>query len=950
MTSQTPTRQLSHTLSFGKQIAHLLHDSSSPWRFEHSLWPAFRVRGDHATISSSSNVLDDGAAVAAERPLSRDLPQLYRDIETRLRSPIAGASCEAVLFLPPLIAACYDAQVLASNDAALIAAASLGSSASASTPADAPSFAVSALVGAVTANQSGAHSGAVGAVVAPPATLTAPAKRRRLVADERVGNAALQATNHRVTVDSCFLLAGELFRNGSNVNRHLLLHVFNVCEPYLAFVVSADELVNRVASVVASNDPIAQSLSLDALACLRPLIAARADVRHRVLACVGAVDHSVRAAALRAVERLARSAARFGDEAAPVLIGLVVDAAVDAHARAHAAEILRLMHRCDARSTYNARVALRRVLDEAGVDDSLRGTALVSLSVLSERTLVEVPQQLQCNVDIALARSCSAALRRVAARCSRRLAARAVALLDSAGCEQLAGNLLAVARSSARPSVPIGVLRCAVTGSPAGVWSAATLAAVVQICDSVLSTSMSLVCCAHAASALWHLERSGVPGGGARSLALACSQALARCPLPSQRSMALICLLRIVVADPGTSAQPLAALVDLLERQGAKSLALSRLLLRSIAHLACVKPDEALAQCGARLLGVLQASWQTPAICSAAVDALCSVLRRASVATSATWQAEASKAVRSASADASALYGVLRASARCGQYALASDVAALLQASAGAQALSHSTSAWLLSVVAPVVAAERDLFAAAQACCGAAAPAERAAADSALGRALRHTQRQLEEALAVVEQLATSALTNKFSFQRQWLALRVRCCSLLSAVVACMAASDSPRSTGVMLACRFAAQLADLAAECDGVLAAVLGSDARGAFASVASDDGASLQWYATSIRLFSQLCAAGSASDAANQTRLAAVAVRMQAHLSASATAASGGELVPWPPLAPLRSQQWCAQTLASLDAATCANTAPRIREFFVSVLGATALATPARFFVRFR
>jgi hypothetical protein len=937
-----------------QKIAHLLHESSSPWRFEHSLWPAFRVRGDHATISSSSNVLDDGASVAAERPLSRDLPQLYRDIEARLRSPIAGASCEAVLFLPPLIAACYDAQVLASNDAALIAAASLGASASA--PADASSFAVSALAGAATAGQSGADSGAVGAGAAPPATLTAPAKRRRLVADERVGNAALLATSHRVTVDSCFLLAGELFRNGSNVNRHLLLHVFNVCEPYLAFVVSADELVNRVASVVASNDPIAQSLSLDALACLRPLIAARADVRHRVLACVGAVDHSVRAAALRAVERLARSAARFGDEAAPVLIGLVVDAAVDAHARAHAAEILRLMHRCDARSTYNARAALRRVLDEPGVDDSLRGTALVSLSVLSERTLVEVPQQLQCNVDIALARSCSAALRRVAARCSRRLAARAVALLDSAGCEQLAGSLLAAARSSARPSVPIGVLRCAVTGSPTGVWSAATLAAVVQICDSVLSTSMSLVCCAHAASALWHLERSGVPGGGgARSLALACSQALARCPLPSDRSTALICLLRIVVADPGTSAQPLAALVDLLERQGAKSLALSRLLLRSIAHLACVKPDEALAQCGGRLLGVLQASWRSPAICSAAVDALCSVLRRASVATSAAWQAEASKAVGSASADASALYGVLRAAARCGQYALASDVAALLQASAGAQALSHSTSAWLLSVVAPVVAAERDLFAAAQACCGAAAPAERAATDSALGRALRHTQHQLEEALAVVEQLATSALANKFSFQRQWLALRARCCSLLSAVVACMAASDSPRSTGVMLACRFAAQLADLAAECDGVLAAVLGSDARGAFASVASDDGASLQWYATSIRLFAQLCAAGSANDAANQTRLAAVAVRVQAHLSASATAASGGgggggELVPWPALAPLRSQQWCAQTLASLDAATCANTAPRIREFFVSVLGATALATPARFFVRFR
>ena len=40
---------------------------------------------------------------------------------------------------------------------------------------------------------------------------------------------------------------------------------------------------DSVASVVASNDPVAQSLTLDALARMRPLLLGRADVRHRVL-------------------------------------------------------------------------------------------------------------------------------------------------------------------------------------------------------------------------------------------------------------------------------------------------------------------------------------------------------------------------------------------------------------------------------------------------------------------------------------------------------------------------------------------------------------------------------------------------------------------------------------------------------------------------------------------
>jgi hypothetical protein len=921
--------------------------------FEHSLWPAFRVR----QLSSTSH--ESGVE------LTRDLHKVFQAIESNLRSPVAGDACEALLFLAPLIEACYDAQVLASNDASLINISSSSTSNSTSVVASQQSaVSLTASSGAIenVNKPTRAASSALENCSSNVSSLTSikensAIKRRRLVRDERASNAhtlLAQHQQHRVTVDSCFLLVAELFRNGSNVNRHLLLHVFNVCERFLSFVVSADEVVNRVVSVVASNDPIAQSLSLDALACLRPLIAARADVRHRMLACVAAADRTVRAAALRAVERLADSATRFGDEAAPVLVALLADAAVDAAARTHAAHILRHMHRCDVRVIDAVRRALRLALEESN-DDSLRATVLVSLAVLASRTLVDVPGQMQRSLDIALSDASDVHLWRVASRCARRLASRAPALLERDAVDSIANTLLAVSRSHRRPTVALGTLRSMLLGSMSSLWAASTLDATVAVCLQWLRESRSLVLCANSAVIVWHVARDRIDS----DLAVLCVSAVARCALPDdvrRGSAALVALLRIVANAPAVSAPvALTHLMTAIANNLSGPLSRVRLLLRAAAFLACAHPDAALKQCGKQWISLLRAAATRASVGDAVLDALCAAVRRINVDANAQWQSELCATIGGSGFDAHVLYRMSRIAARHALYSVAAACIAQVQASPAAHALPHTHAPWL-AVVAHVCGASVELFSAAQASCVARERTEQAIADAALGNALNKSQRVYDDALLVVEQLAASSpVGHSWAFQQQWLALRARNSALLGAVVACMAVGDSPRALGRMLANRFGGPLAEAAAEIDQLAATVRTQRTATRFGAIPNDDAEALHAYGTSIRLLSQLCAAASTDDTANRTRLRALSIRMAAAAAAavgtSVRNSSSTGVAAWPQAAPLRGQFLCNRVLATLggDDAPLSSSV-LIREFFVALLGATPLATPALFFAAFR
>jgi hypothetical protein len=147
--------------------------------------------------------------------------------------------------------------------------------------------------------------------------------------------------------------------SSTNLNRQLVLFVFERCHRHSAAVVSADEFINRLrmrsaqfcvashslsrlVSVEASNDPIARALTFDVLACFGDLIEARADVRHRLLCkwCKHVkTNHdlvvfiagltagnaiAVRRSALRAVERLVSQHPRIAAEAATPLFLLYV--------------------------------------------------------------------------------------------------------------------------------------------------------------------------------------------------------------------------------------------------------------------------------------------------------------------------------------------------------------------------------------------------------------------------------------------------------------------------------------------------------------------------------------------------------------------------------------------------------------------------------------------------
>ncbi|KAJ1964847.1 hypothetical protein IWQ62_002813 [Dispira parvispora] len=147
-----------------------------------------------------------------------------------------------------------------------------------------------------------------------------------------------------VVVNTAFLKLTEMFREGNNGLRYLILKTLDQLQDYMGPILNEAELARRLLLVVAMNDPLARVLALRAVGCFSSVFGERQDVQHAVVRRMGS-KHTVEAlAAIQAADKLCQHSASFPKIVWLTLVQLIDDRRTPRVTRYRLVYVLRHMH------------------------------------------------------------------------------------------------------------------------------------------------------------------------------------------------------------------------------------------------------------------------------------------------------------------------------------------------------------------------------------------------------------------------------------------------------------------------------------------------------------------------------------------------------------------------------------------------------------------------------
>lgn len=114
-----------------------------------------------------------------------------------------------------------------------------------------------------------------------------------------------------ILINSASLKLAELFRNGSNFCRLLILKVIQQTEKHLDKISNADEFVRRLFAVSYSNDPVARAVTLRALAAIASIASDRKNIHHCIRDSLDSHDEIEVSAAIDAAAAYAQKSEEF---------------------------------------------------------------------------------------------------------------------------------------------------------------------------------------------------------------------------------------------------------------------------------------------------------------------------------------------------------------------------------------------------------------------------------------------------------------------------------------------------------------------------------------------------------------------------------------------------------------------------------------------------------------
>lgn len=133
-----------------------------------------------------------------------------------------------------------------------------------------------------------------------------------------------------ILINSAFLKLAEVFRTGNNFLRLCILRVTQQSEKHLEKILSVDDLVKKIFSVMYSNDPVARALTLRTLGSIATIIPERKNAHHSIRNSLDSRDAVEVEGAIFAAKRFAAVSRTFAtnicDKVAEMIQGLVTPA------------------------------------------------------------------------------------------------------------------------------------------------------------------------------------------------------------------------------------------------------------------------------------------------------------------------------------------------------------------------------------------------------------------------------------------------------------------------------------------------------------------------------------------------------------------------------------------------------------------------------------------------
>ncbi|CAH1791227.1 unnamed protein product [Owenia fusiformis] len=196
-----------------------------------------------------------------------------------------------------------------------------------------------------------------------------------------------------ILVNSAFLKLADVFRIGSNFLRLWILKVVQQSEKHLDKILSVDDFLRRIFSVIYSNDPVARAITLRTLGSFASIFSERKNVHHSILNGLDSHDLVEQDAAIYAATHFASQSKTFASSICSKVADLIQKLETPIDMKLKLIPICQHMHH-----DLNMTTKVREVCQDLLLNYPSKNFVTITLHTLTELSahcLVDIPLQVE---------------------------------------------------------------------------------------------------------------------------------------------------------------------------------------------------------------------------------------------------------------------------------------------------------------------------------------------------------------------------------------------------------------------------------------------------------------------------------------------------------------------------------------------------------------------------
>ncbi|CAG0917398.1 unnamed protein product [Notodromas monacha] len=200
-----------------------------------------------------------------------------------------------------------------------------------------------------------------------------------------------------ILINSAVLKLADVFRFGNNFLRMCVLRVCQQSRRHLDKVINVDEFVQRIFSVIHSNDPVARGLTLRLLGSIAVIIPEAKEVHHAIRSALDSHDREELEAAILAAARFTKHSKTFSTNISGKISEMMEGLSHPVEIKIKLLPIFGNMHH-DAETALTVRsLCLELLRTYPSVE--FKVTTIRTLTRLSIATLVNIPEQVSLLIE-----------------------------------------------------------------------------------------------------------------------------------------------------------------------------------------------------------------------------------------------------------------------------------------------------------------------------------------------------------------------------------------------------------------------------------------------------------------------------------------------------------------------------------------------------------------------